>query len=75
LESSTTPLSSNPVTKCYYTNGARYDEDISQNTNDKGQVIWATSVAYAALRAYYTTFPGDRTFASLTSDIMTINVH
>ena len=43
LESSTTPLSSNPVTKCYYTNGARYDEDISQNTNDKGQVIWATS--------------------------------
>ena len=42
-KSTTTPLSSNPVTKCYYTNGARYDEDISQNTNDKGQVIWATS--------------------------------
>jgi len=62
------------ITIYYYCNGARYD-DSSQKINDKGQIIWATSVAYAALRAYYTTFPGDRTFASLTSDIMTINVH
>jgi len=68
------PLTGKSVTIYHYTNGVRYN-DLTANTNANGQITVTTTWDYAATRTYYAAFAGDSSYATSTSDVVTITVH